>query len=486
MAPTYHDIYSRYETGLQACMAQLDKADPHYEEALSFQQRLLENIDRARAYGSTDELEAERNEIVALLNDLCQKALGRSFNELCAPAARRPAGPARKPPWPLLLLPLVAALAALTLLVLHWTGVWPARTPTAAPTVATPPTARPTTEPTAEPTTGPTAEPTTEPTPPPATTPPAGRPTMAPLLDAVDTDPDAYIDNRSGPVEVLQSFYNAVNRHEYARAYSYWDPDRAPNFSQFQQAYEDVVAIQFAVGEVGGDQAAGSVYYNVAAVIVAQTADGDIQTYAACYMLNMSQPALYDDPPVPPLAIETAVIQPVAGGTDQRRLLDQACTGTGIPEGRPLTVQRTPEPDEAGRSFYIDNRSSPAEVLQSLCNALNRSEHARAYGYWDAASPDAPPYFTFREDYGGVTAVELLTGKVRSSGDAELYYRLPAALTLTNDRGTQRLVGCFTLHMWRADRQTIPPFQRLSITAAEVREVDSRADLEALLTTVCP
>ena len=83
MSPTYRDVYSRYEKGLQEFMAQLDKADPRYSEALSFQQRLQENIDRARRYGSTDELEADRNEIIALLNDLCQDTLGHSFNELC-------------------------------------------------------------------------------------------------------------------------------------------------------------------------------------------------------------------------------------------------------------------------------------------------------------------------------------------------------------------------------------------------------------------
>ncbi len=31
-----------------------------------------------------------------------------------------------------------------------------------------------------------------------------------------------YLDDRSTPIQVLKSYYNAINRQEYVRAYSYW------------------------------------------------------------------------------------------------------------------------------------------------------------------------------------------------------------------------------------------------------------------------
>ena len=32
-----------------------------------------------------------------------------------------------------------------------------------------------------------------------------------------------YLDDRSGPEQVLRSYVDAINRKEYARAYSYWE-----------------------------------------------------------------------------------------------------------------------------------------------------------------------------------------------------------------------------------------------------------------------
>jgi len=478
MSPTYRDVYSRYEKGLQAFMEKLDKTDPRYDEALAFQQRLQENIDRARRYGSTDELEADRNEIVALLNDLCQDTLGHSFNELCKGEMVWAGVLGRKLPWPLLLVPIVAAVLVLSLLGLKWAGVWPAQpAPTAVPTPA--PSAAPTDRPTAA---------TTTPPPSPTDTPqPSPIPTMAPLSGAVDTDPARYIDNRSGPVEVLQSFYNALNRQEYTRAYSYWNTYSAPTFSQFKEDYKDVAAIQFVVGEVGEEAAAGSIYNNAAVVIVAQTTDGTIQTFTGCYQLHMSRPGNYSDPPVPPLAIEKAVIHQVTDATALDVLLAQACDGSGIPQGRPLSPEPTPGPNDTAHSFYIDNRSGPVEVLQSFCNAINSYEHARAYGYWEDSAAGRPAYYQFTADYANVATVELITGEDSSSGDAELFYRVPAALVFRFvDDTVQTLVGCYTLHMWQADLQTIPPFQPLGIIEIDVWEVDYNADLPALLRDACP
>ncbi|MCC6629578.1 MAG: hypothetical protein IT340_19540 [Chloroflexi bacterium] len=40
--------------------------------------------------------------------------------------------------------------------------------------------------------------------------------------DPADIGPARYLDDRSDPVQVVRSLYNAVSRREYARAYAYW------------------------------------------------------------------------------------------------------------------------------------------------------------------------------------------------------------------------------------------------------------------------
>ena len=63
-----------------------------------------------------------------------------------------------------------------------------------------------------------------------------------------DISKNNYLDDRSGPVEVLASLFNAVNRKEYVRAYSYWEnagtnPEVAP-FDQFQKGYAETESVQ--------------------------------------------------------------------------------------------------------------------------------------------------------------------------------------------------------------------------------------------------
>ncbi len=85
--PQQPDSYSPYETGLRTLLAQLGRDHPRYAEALTYQQRLLENIAGARRYGDQELRRAERAEIVDRLNELAAATGDRTFNELCGPPA---------------------------------------------------------------------------------------------------------------------------------------------------------------------------------------------------------------------------------------------------------------------------------------------------------------------------------------------------------------------------------------------------------------
>ena len=78
------DVLSSYEQGLKALLEQLGKEHPHYSEALTFQSRLLENIDQTERWGDTEIRRAERAQLVHVLNQVSLNSVGLSFNEICS------------------------------------------------------------------------------------------------------------------------------------------------------------------------------------------------------------------------------------------------------------------------------------------------------------------------------------------------------------------------------------------------------------------
>ena len=76
------DIFDAYQKALTELLAALGSGHPDYGDALLYQARLTETISRARRFGDTEALRAERAQIIDGLNRLALPNLGRSFNEL--------------------------------------------------------------------------------------------------------------------------------------------------------------------------------------------------------------------------------------------------------------------------------------------------------------------------------------------------------------------------------------------------------------------
>ena len=64
---------------------------------------------------------------------------------------------------------------------------------------------------------------------------------------AADASP--YLDDRSTPEQLVRSLYNAINRQEYARAYTYFDPAPAADFDTYVAGFENTVRVDLALGE---------------------------------------------------------------------------------------------------------------------------------------------------------------------------------------------------------------------------------------------
>jgi hypothetical protein len=77
------DKYSRYEAGLRRLLDQMEQDHPRYTEALTYEQRLTENIYECRLDGDTDRNTSDRSKIIRQLNSLALSVLHVPFNALC-------------------------------------------------------------------------------------------------------------------------------------------------------------------------------------------------------------------------------------------------------------------------------------------------------------------------------------------------------------------------------------------------------------------
>ena len=77
------DVFTHYERGLADLLERLGKDHERYVEALTYEQRLCENIAWVRRDGDTENWRAERAQVASALNRLALLEIGTSFNELC-------------------------------------------------------------------------------------------------------------------------------------------------------------------------------------------------------------------------------------------------------------------------------------------------------------------------------------------------------------------------------------------------------------------
>ena len=125
--------------------------------------------------------------------------------------------------------------------------------------------------------------------------------------------PPAYLDDRSTAASLVKSFYNAIDRHEYARAYSYFAEGAAPKrYAQFAAGYADTASVRVLTGRATSEGAAGSTYTTVTVAIDALSKSGRHRQYAGCYTTRLADPAI-QEPPVVPMVIFRAQLHAAFG-----------------------------------------------------------------------------------------------------------------------------------------------------------------------------
>lgn len=121
----------------------------------------------------------------------------------------------------------------------------------------------------------------------------------------------AYLDDRSDGAALIRSLYNAINRQEYARAYSYFSKP-FNDYQSFVQGYAKTVSVQVITGTVMPEGAAGSIYAPVPVAIKSTEKGGKEHIFAGCYITRIVNAAI-QEPPFSPLHIESAELEEVDG-----------------------------------------------------------------------------------------------------------------------------------------------------------------------------
>lgn len=121
---------------------------------------------------------------------------------------------------------------------------------------------------------------------------------------ALAQQPPAYLDDRSDAASLMRSYYNAVNRQEYARAYGYFTEPPA-DYTAFAAGYADTASVELLLGEAVSEGAAGSVYTALPMAIRATDTAGETSVFAGCATIRQLQAAI-QDPPFRPIQIDTA------------------------------------------------------------------------------------------------------------------------------------------------------------------------------------
>ena len=118
-----------------------------------------------------------------------------------------------------------------------------------------------------------------------------------------------YADDRSTPEALITSYYNAISRAEYARAYSYYGGNAAPaNYDRWEMGYSDTSFVEISFGDIDEEGAAGSIYYSVPVKLDVETTDGQHRYFSGCYVVRLANPAI-QGVPFEPMHIEDATLR---------------------------------------------------------------------------------------------------------------------------------------------------------------------------------
>jgi hypothetical protein len=306
------------------------------------------------------------------------------------------------------------------------------------------------------------------------------------VIPVIIPTPANYVDDRSTPWQVIISFYNAINRQEYSRAYGYWaDPSTMlGSFNAFAAGYQDTASVDLVFGEITSDAYMSQVDYTIPVLLKTTARNNTHTNSAACYVVHEVSPDVMGTPPNIPMSISKGSARASEINLSDASALATACNGYTLGGA---TAPITSGSLSIDKSNFLDDRSGPIETVSSFLNALNRKQYVRAYSYFDDPAAFPGPYGPYAAGYSNTDMITATFGTVQSEGAAgSEYYKVPLSTkVLTTTGGTQTFVGCYTLRISQPAVQAVPPFRSMGITTGKFTQVDNNSDVNSLLPSAC-
>ncbi|MBZ0297080.1 MAG: hypothetical protein K8L99_31255 [Anaerolineae bacterium] len=95
-------------------------------------------------------------------------------------------------------------------------------------------------------------------------------------------------DNHDSSVDLLASYYNAINLQDYQRAYDYWE-NPPETYEDFVSGFADTTSVQLIVQPPTFiDAGAGNLHVQIPTVLIAEHTDGNQYIYSGCFVTHKS------------------------------------------------------------------------------------------------------------------------------------------------------------------------------------------------------
>jgi hypothetical protein len=258
---------------------------------------------------------------------------------------------------------------------------------------------------------------------------PAAAQQATPTVEPPLITPETFA-SQIDPAALVGSYYNAISRGEYERAYRYWET--APNnqtLQQFTAGFADTLSAAALVRlPIYGDAGAGSVYASVPTLLIAAHRDGGVVFYTGCLTAHKSNvPAGNATEPDPNWYLREGSL------TQQRTLnlnsLDSACIENGAP----------PIPD---------GQADPLQLVQSYYGAINLNDYQRAFDYWESP-PRNQTLEQFTAGFADTLNANVFVGLPiqTDAGAGNIYASIPMLVVAARrDGSVVYFAGCLTAH----------------------------------------
>ena len=167
----------------------------------------------------------------------------------------------------------------------------------------------------------------------------------------------------------------------------------------------------------------------------------------------------------------------------------RAGSATPLLSSTPLAVATDDVPPVAvpAATNYIDDRSTPSQVIVSFYNAIDRQENARAYGYYANPATSLGSFTSFASGYQNTLSVDLVFGPITGDpGMSQVYYTIPVILKATAKDGTRtNYAACYVVHETNPDVYGAPPIFPMSIERGSAVQSDPTASDANVLAAAC-